>query len=226
MSTRNIDAVRFSVPLRFRRGSLREDERASVESGRALLSLIARFAPLEQAKILDFGCGVKLVQALLQDDCPIRKYLGVDVHGEMIEFLRANVRDKRFEFGTLNFHNRMYNKSGEAMTTGSLLAISPDTFGILTMFSVVTHLEPGDTLAALGILRRYAAEGAKLIFSAFIDPGQKEEFIDTIPDRPLLNAVYRRDFLEDLIGKAGWQIESFNRPIASVIQHHYVCSTR
>lgn len=217
-------AVKFSVPIRFRRGSLRNDERASVESGLALVNLISKITPIDGTKILDFGCGVKLVQALLEGDFEHKKYVGVDVYREMIEFLSANVQDARFEFATLDFYNKMYNKQGARVSGDSKLPITDDVFDIVTMFSVVTHMEPEDTLATLKILRGYAAPTGILIFSAFIDPAQREDFLDKIPDKRLLNAVYRKDFLEGLIGKAGWKISSFNRPIASVIQHHYVCT--
>ena len=35
------------------------------------------------------GCGVKVTQAILNHDIPIRSYTGVDVYGEMIEFLQG-----------------------------------------------------------------------------------------------------------------------------------------
>ncbi len=218
--------IKLPVPLRFRRGSLRNDERASVDSALRLLELIQKIVPIDGARILDFGCGVKLVQGLMELDSPQEKYCGVDVYREMINYLADSVRDKRYEFATLSFQNEMYNKDGEKMTGTSRLPIREDTFkaNIITMFSVITHMIPDDALASLQILRGYASEDARLIFSSFINPNQQEDFIDKLPDRPLLNAIYRKEFLESLVKQAGWKIESFNSPIASVIQHYFVCS--
>lgn len=216
--------VKFSVPERFRRGSLRTDERASVDSAHELLGIVGGIVPVGGRKILDFGCGVKLVQALLEQDYGHVRYAGVDVYAEMIDYLRSHVNDPRFEFGTLNFHNAMYNKKGMPMTAESRLPIADDLFDIITMFSVITHMVPEDALATFRILRGYAAPGAKLIFSTFIDAAQTEDFIDKVPDRPLLNAFYRKEFLDGLIERGGWLIASFNKPVGSVIQHYYVCA--
>jgi SAM-dependent methyltransferase len=214
--------VRFSVPERFRRGDLRKDEQGSVNSAHALLSIVDRVSPLAGSKILDFGCGVKLVQALLEKDYQHRKYVGVDVYRDMIEYLVSHVTDERFAFAALNFHNEMYNKHGERMTGVSRLPIAEEAFNTITMFSVITHMVPDDTLAALKVLRRYAAPTAKLIFSTFIDSEQRQDFVDKVPGQPLLNAYYRKVFLDELVQQAGWIVESFNRPIAGVVQHHYV----
>lgn len=216
--------VKFSVPEKFRRGSLRHDERDSVDSAMKLLDLINKYAPIEGAKILDFGCGVKLVQGLIEKDNPHLKYTGVDVYEEMINYLTENCNYQSFEFKVLNFYNEMYNnKKGQKMTEESNLPIDPDKFDIITMFSVVTHLNPEDTLATLKILKKYAHSKTKLIFSTFVDENQKEDFIDKVPEKPLLKAYYRRSFLEDILTDSGWSILSLNKPIPRLIQHYYVC---
>lgn len=216
--------VKLSIPLRFRRGLLRGDERASVDSALQLLACVNEIVPLAGRKLLDFGCGVKLVQGLHELDYQLCKYTGVDVYREMIEHLRSQVIDPRFEFAALDFHNAMYNKAGRPMTADERLPIADDRFDVITMFSVITHMAPADTAATLSILRGYAADDARLVFSTFIDPNQPEDFVDKIPDRPLLNAFYRRSFIEQLVADAGWRILSLNHPVAQLIHHHYVCS--
>jgi SAM-dependent methyltransferase len=216
--------VKFPVPLRFRRGALRNDERASVNSAVRLLKLIDTIHPLEGARILDYGCGVKVVQGLLEIECRHKKYVGVDVYREMIDFLRTSVRDDRFSFASLDFHNAMYKNDGHRMTRDAKLPISDERFDILCMFSVITHMVPDDTAAALSILRRYAAPSATLILTAFFDPQQKEEFIDSVSGKPLLKAIYRKDYLERLIADASWTIRSANQGVPRVIQQYYVCS--
>jgi SAM-dependent methyltransferase len=222
MSEANV--VKFSVPEKFRRGSLRHDERTSVDSAIKLLDLINSYASIKDAKILDFGCGVKLVQGLIEKGNPQLKYTGVDVYEEMISYLVANCPYKGFEFKVLNFYNEMYNnKKSQKMNEESNLPIDPDKFDIITMFSVVTHLNPEDTLATLKILRKYTHNKTKLIFSTFVDEDQKENFIDKVPEKPLLKAYYRKSFMEDLIANSGWSILSLNKPIPRLIQHYYVC---
>ena len=46
-----------------------------------------------ETEILDVGFGVKLTQAFLAFDLPVGAYVGIDVYGAMIDFLRTNVDD-------------------------------------------------------------------------------------------------------------------------------------
>jgi SAM-dependent methyltransferase len=217
-------SIKLSIPKLFRRGSLRDDERASIDSALRLLTAVNEIKPIKGASILDFGCGVKLVQALLESHYDFSKYVGVDVYRSMIEHLQSALKDDRFEFAALNFHNEMYNKKGDPMTGESRLPIRDSNFNILTMFSVITHMIPDDVVATLKIMRSYAAPDSKLIFSTFIDFQQEIDFVDTDPKKPLLRAVYRKEFLDELVQSSGWTIESFRKPIPQVIQHHYVCT--
>jgi hypothetical protein len=41
---------------------------------------------LGASDVLDFGCGVKFTQAFVNCFQPVRRYVGVDVYREMIEF--------------------------------------------------------------------------------------------------------------------------------------------
>jgi SAM-dependent methyltransferase len=167
---------------------------------------------------------VKLVQGLAERDDPHKKYVGLDVHSGLIEFLRANCSPDKFEFATVDFYNKMYNRHGQKMAPGCRLPISDDTFDLLTMFSVITHMEPGDASAILNILGSYAHRDSKLLFSAFVDAQQEEEFVDKDPEKPLRHAYYRKDFLERIIAEAGWKIIEDRPRIRSVIQHHYICA--
>jgi hypothetical protein len=48
--------------------------------------------------LLDFGCGVRFSQAIINCDFPIGRYVGVDVYPAMIKFLQENVQDPRFAY--------------------------------------------------------------------------------------------------------------------------------
>jgi SAM-dependent methyltransferase len=188
-----------------------------------ILDYVNGICSLTGARVLDFGCGVKLAQALLQEEYGLTKYVGLDVYREMIAYLQTHVSDPRFSFSPLNFQNDMYNKSGDPMTGSSRLPIEDDQFELVAMFSVITHMNPRDAEATLRILRGYVAPDGYLIFSAFVDPSQVESFVDLVPSRPLLRASYQRDFLERIIQQAGWHIQEYRRPIPQVLQHHYIC---
>lgn len=64
-------------------------------------------------------------------------------------------------------------------------------YDLMTLESVFTHFNPTDFLATLQILRRYAAPEARMLFMCFIDNDLPQDFVDQVPDRPLLKAYCR-----------------------------------
>jgi len=207
----------LQVPRELRRGGKAFDEEASIESGLHLIQLIARkfgIPDLANSSVLDIGCGCKLVQAILEHDVPIGRYVGVDVFPDLIAFLQAKVADPRFTFHVQNTHNEMYNPAGEPLSADTRLPVAESSFDIICLFSVFTHLAPHDYVAMLHMLRRYIKPDGKLIFSLFVHETTRDGlgFIDTIdrawkarPDKldafkeafqQRYNALGRPDFLD------------------------------
>lgn len=241
----------FNVPRELRRGGKAGVEDESVGTGLDLIQLMCRRFDLEDlgnSRMLDMGCGVKLVQAFLQDHLPIGSYVGVDVFPEQIEFLRSSVSDPRFSFHLLNSHNEMYNPQGEPLSAAMTIPEDEGSFDIICLFSVFTHLAPHDYVAMLEMLRKYVKPNGKLIFSLFLyenTPGglgfidklgrkikvTKEQveawpgppdFKDWDPRQPLKFAIYSRENAIRLVDGTGWEIESINDP-EEVIQHYMIC---
>lgn len=182
----------LKVPRGLRRGGKAGDEEESVESGQQLIQLMCRqfnLPDLGNSSVLDMGCGCKLVQAFLNDNLPVGKYVGIDVFPAMIEFLQKSVTDSRFQFHNLNLHNEMYNKTGEALTANTVLPVPEASFDIICLFSVFTHLAPHDYVSMLQMLRRYIKPGGKMIFSLFLNETTNSglSFIDGV------NKAWRAD---------------------------------
>lgn len=162
----------LKVPKRLRRGHSRWKEQTSVAEGVELIELICRNFALDDlghSSVLDMGCGSKLVQAILDRNLPLGRYVGVDIFPELIEFLETNVTDPRFSFKFLNTHNAMYNPAGEPLTAQTRLSLDEQGFDIICLFSVFTHLAPHDYVAMLKMLRRYVKPSGRLIFSLFVN---------------------------------------------------------
>ena len=64
---------------------------------------------LSRTELLDVGCGTKFSEAFLNHDVPIKRYVGIDIYGEMIEFLQHEVDDPRFEYVHLDVRNELYH---------------------------------------------------------------------------------------------------------------------
>jgi SAM-dependent methyltransferase len=162
----------LSVPKELRRGNSRWNEPASVAEGVELIKLMCRnfgLADFGNSDVLDMGCGSKLVQAILDRRLPLRRYTGVDIFPDLIDFLKQNVTDPRFSFRLLNTRNEMYNPAGEPLTADTELDVAEHSFDIICLFSVFTHLAPHDYEAMLKMLRRYVKPEGRLLFSLFVN---------------------------------------------------------
>lgn len=224
-----IKKVVLHVPVQHRRGESKKFQEKSILSGYKMLLYIQQNAKtdLSTADILDFGCGVKFTQAILQFDIPIKSYFGVDVSTKMIDYLKANVSDGRFKFETVPFFNEMYNRKGEKMTATSSLPVKDKKFDLITLQSVFSHFNPTDLENALQIFERYLNPNGKIFFTCFVEESLPENFIDENPDKPLLRALYKKEYLDMLIHNAGYQIDFFaSRKLQNIGQDHYVCSLR
>ena len=237
---------KLSVPGPLRRGGTKSDEWEYIDGGRDLLRYMTEaleLDSLEEQRVLDMGCGTKFTQALLHYDIPIGEYVGIDVYREMIDFLRSSVKDPRFSFHQINTHNDMYNPDGEILSSETRLPLPDFSCDIICLFSVFTHLGPQDFSNMLGLMRRYARDGAKLLFTLYLDevsdtghglieqlamqgdaPYQPsgQPFRDAFPGKPLQWALYSRQYALELISGTGWEVEQLCMP-NEWAQHHFIC---
>lgn len=166
----------LDVPRSIRRGGKLEDVEAAVSDTLKIIDLVCRklgLSNLGNSRVLDVGCGWRMAKTLLEHDLPIARYVGVDVFAEMIEFLQANVTDERFSFHPLNAHNELYNPDGIPLTEFTDLSLPEESFDVIWLFSVFTHLAPHDYTALLKLLRPYIHPDGKLLFSLFVNETTK-----------------------------------------------------
>jgi SAM-dependent methyltransferase len=144
---------------------------ASARFSTDLLASTIRRPRLESAHILDVGCGTKIVKALLDDDWPVARYVGIDVESEVIDWLRTHVEDPRFTFHHMNALNDLYNPDGVPLAQIERLPAGDEPFDVICLFSVFTHLAPEDFVTMLRLLRPHLKPDGKLVFSLFLtDP--------------------------------------------------------
>jgi SAM-dependent methyltransferase len=161
------------VPREIERSAYQERDEW-IKSGRFALDLLARSIGrphLQGVDLLDVGCGTKLAKVMLDESLPLGHYTGVDVAPEVIEWLRANVSDPRFDFWFLDAHNARYNPGGKQLAGFDLLPVGPRRYDLISLFSVFTHLAPPDFVSMLRLLRRHIKRDGTLLFSLYIaDP--------------------------------------------------------
>lgn len=161
----------LAVPRELELGGYRTQEEW-LESGVFAVDLLSGTLGREDlsgVELLDVGCGTKIVKTLLDHSMPIGRYVGVDIAAGVVDWLRANVSDPRFEFHHLDAHNALYNPEGKDLASFELLPTGPQRFDLICLFSVFTHLAPQDYVAMLRLLRGHARPHATLLFSLFLD---------------------------------------------------------
>ncbi|MDB5092033.1 MAG: hypothetical protein JWO85_134 [Candidatus Eremiobacteraeota bacterium] len=220
--------MRLAVPDNLQRNTPTVAAVGHEHTGELLMKLVMRRLGIENladVDILDVGCGVRFAQTIVNRNIAVKSYTGLEVFVPIVDFLNENLasHDPRFRFHHWNVHNAMYNRGGVALSTFETLPTT-ESFDLIWLFSVFTHLNPDDALAMLRLLRKPLRPNGTLFFSAFIDD-ELTGFEDRDKENPLLLATYGRECMESLIESAGWRIDgSFERDQSNWIQHYFVCS--
>jgi SAM-dependent methyltransferase len=203
-----LSPARLAVPPAFNRNSSTVTSlKPPEEAGLWLLErmrLQIGFESYADKSVLDFGCGVRFTQAIINSGFQIGRYYGVDSFRDMIEFLENNVHDSRFAYYHLNAYHPLYNALGIELSAETRLPAAERTFDVVCMFSVITHQYPKDSRWIFTMLRRYVREHGHLFFTCFAD-----EFIPTFEDRSAERnggrCFYNPTFLNELVEGCGWR---------------------
>src|SRR4249919_1008923 len=115
----------FVVPAKFLRNHPKVLELGPpADVGLRLIDYMCRrlgIADLDGLDMLDFGCGTRFADTLMNRAVRLRSYTGIDVQGEMIDFLSAQASDPRLSFFRFDARNPFYNRHGVAMTADTAL---------------------------------------------------------------------------------------------------------
>jgi SAM-dependent methyltransferase len=179
---------------------------------------------LGRCDVLDLGCGCRFADAIVNRQLPMKSYVGVDVDGEMVEFLSAKVADPRLSFFYWNAGNPNYNPNGQALSADRVLPIGNLKFDVICMFSVITHQQPADAEVILTILRRYIRATGHLFFSATVEEGDFG-YKEAVPEAPAAHSIYSIALLRSIVERCGWKIVSLEgkSPGGLPIQDSFLC---
>jgi len=161
--------------------------------------------------VLDFGCGTRFADSIVNRCLPLKSYVGIDVDKPMIDFLRSNVVDPRMSFFHLNARNIVYNPDGEPIDAAAALPIGNRRFDLACMFSVITHQMPDDARAIFSVLRRYVRSKSWLFFSAKFEEGDFG-YRESMPESPTALSIYTPALIKVILKGAGWRVVSMVPP--------------
>lgn len=120
--------------------------------------------------ILDLGCGNgQISRALTRIIAPAGRYDGLDVHQESIAWLQPRYRAyPHFHFHHIDVHNVMYNPGGRQSSEDFQLPFPPDSFDVVLLKSVFTHMLPPGVRGYLNAISRVLRPGGRAVISYFL----------------------------------------------------------
>lgn len=173
-----------------------------------------------ESRVLDVGCGPgRIAIGILDRIGDIRKYQGVDVSEESIQWAQRHIASNHpsFQFLHLDLKNELYNPGGSAIDGSFSLPFEKEEFDVICLYSVFTHMLTGDVRAYLGEFRRLLHPDGKLFLTANL-----EEDVPDVSENPegyrgrksycgpLASVRYNREFFEGLLDGSGFHVDGYD----------------
>jgi SAM-dependent methyltransferase len=157
---------RYPIPparLRF----MGETDAEFIEIGDGLVDQLERYAGLgSDSRVLDIGCGYgRVAHALLRRRFTGR-YVGIDILERQIEWCAAKLGREGVEFRRVDVRNDRYNPQGA--DGADALDLAGETFEVVALFSVFTHMWPSDVTAYLAKIAAALEPGGRALATFFL----------------------------------------------------------
>ncbi len=195
-----------------------KDDADYVRGAQANVERAAEHAGLNaDSRVLDIGCGAgRFLIGMLATYGRVNRYVGMDVRRHAVDWCSEHLADPAkgdIEFVWLDLANTRYNRHGDPIAEGAL-PVDDGAFDVIVLFSVFSHMTPGDTEAYLREIRRALAPGGRCYCTAFVEdgvPDWQENPADYHRDwkGPLHCTRFNRGFFDAMVERSGLRIEEF-----------------
>ncbi len=129
--------------------------------------------------MLDIGCGNgSLSRALTSYLSPAGRYAGVDVNANTVAWLQERYAPfPNFSFAHANVYNKLYNPSGTVAGGDYQFPFSDQSFDLVLLKSVFTHMVPADVRKYLAEIARVLRPGGRSVITYFLLNDESRRFI-------------------------------------------------
>lgn len=179
------------------------------------------------AKILDVGSGIgRKAGPLTRYLGPDGRYEGFDITKVGVEWCRKNIsaRHPNFHFQWVDVLNKVYNPKGRHQPSEFAFPYPSDSFDLVILGSVFTHMLPGDMEHYLSEIARVLKKGGRCLISYFLlnEPTRESlaagkttldfkhdmgAYLTVTRDAPEYAVCYDEKYVLGLYGKSGLRIE-------------------
>lgn len=179
------------------------------------------------ARVLDVGCGVGRKAFILAHYLgPSARYEGFDIMADLIQWAQREItaRVPHFKFKHVDVYNKCYNAAGTIGASEFRFPYEDDSFDLVFLTSVFTHMLADDVRHYLDEIRRVLRPGGQCLATAFllneesragIGAGRSsQEMVHPVsecftinPEVPEWAVGYDEDLLLGWIGERGFTVE-------------------
>jgi SAM-dependent methyltransferase len=140
--------------------------------GDALVKTLADLADMTpSSRVLDVGCGVgKLAIAMTHYLDKDGSYEGLDIVPEAIEWCKKQIVGPygNMHFTLADVYNKEYNPKGRVQPTDYRFPYDDETFDVVALYSVFTHMLPADVDQYVGEIARVLKMNGRIFATYFI----------------------------------------------------------
>lgn len=179
--------------------------------------LVRRCGLSTASTVLDIGCGVgRLPIGILDQVGNIRDYQGIDIQSKSIQWCKLHIENAHpsFQFRLVDVRNRCYNPRGSALDNSFRLPYTDQSFDIVYLYSVFSHMLQDDVSVYLGEIRRLLSSNGRVFLTAFLEEGVADVMENPPGYRmkwngPLHGVRFDKAFFARLVGEAGLRVREF-----------------
>jgi len=195
------------------------DDRYFLSSAKAEADRLIRHCGLDSnSSVLDVGCGMgRLPIGILSAMSSVRSYCGIDVSQRSIDWCirHIHLNHPAFTFVHLDIKHDRYNPSGREVDRELRLPFAANSFNIIYLYSVFSHMLPADMRIYLSEFQRLLRNTGRVFLTAFVEERVPDVSVNPEGYRmnwsgPLHCVRYSRDFIVSSFAGAGFALQQFD----------------